>query len=99
MPTICTVCQIAHGDLSLSNVLVHVVEGNVTHNICDFGATACARSALCGCRVQVTTDYVRAPESCLGGPVTPASDIWAVAILALAFFAGNIPWLHARGPG
>ena len=79
--------SIAHGDLSLGNVLVGR-DGNAM--IGDLGSAHSAHDMLV--KNVGTTSYVRAPETWLPDVLkksTPAIDVWALGILALCLLIGE----------
>lgn len=75
---------ILHRDLKPSNVLVH--DGNVT--VLDFGISSGPESES---RSSGTPDYI-APELLGGEAPSPASDLYAVGVMAYEVFAGSHPF-------
>ena len=85
--------DVVHGGLSLKNV---ILDPHGDACVCDMGAVCCVRKrGLCSCHEVRTTGCVRAPESWFGAPMRAAADVWALGVMALALFSGQIPWLRA----
>ena len=76
----------AHGDLSLKNVLI---SNDDETRICDMGACFCVSTLLCSCAEARSTRYVRSPELFLGGKARTSADVWAIGVIAMAFFTGK----------
>jgi tetratricopeptide (TPR) repeat protein len=79
---------IIHRDLKPDNV--HVVEGRV--KVLDFGLAAARQVLEQGDERVVGTLAYMAPEMLLGGPVTEASDLYAVGLIGYELFAGRHPF-------
>ena len=78
---------IAHGDLSLSNVLL-TWDGEV--KVCDFGTAHPASCHLTADKFCAT--YIRPPEAVVGSPAKgQAVDKWAVGICGMACFTLTAP--------
>jgi hypothetical protein len=79
---------IVHRDVKPSNVMV--TAGGV--KLVDFGISATAGEAdLIGGEVIGTPAYL-APERLRGGPVRPATDVYALGLLLYLALAGRLPW-------
>ena len=81
--------DVAHGDLSLSNILLtwdHKVR------ICDFGTAHPAHSYVTPDKFCVT--YIRPPEAVAGSLEKGAAvDVWAVGVMTVAIFTRRLPFL------
>src|SRR6185295_9934924 len=75
---------ILHRDLKPSNVLV--VDGQV--KLLDFGLASVRE----GAHGKVGTPAYMAPEVLLDKPLGPASDLYAVGVIAYQMFAGRHPY-------
>src|SRR4051794_6044252 len=79
---------IVHRDVKPSNVMV--TSGGV--KLVDFGISATVGEADCiGGAVLGTPAYL-APERLGGGPVRPATDVYALGLLLYLTLAGRLPW-------
>lgn len=89
---------VVHRDLKPANVfLVRRASEPVTVKLLDFGlAHVMGRGE--GDRSPRGTPLWMAPEQVKGGEITPATDVWAVGLLAFWLFTGRSYWLHAGNP-
>jgi formylglycine-generating enzyme required for sulfatase activity len=94
---------ITHGDVKPTNVfLAKPREGDAAFDtkVLDFGVaklTIDAASAAAG--VQGTPLWMAPEQATRGGAITPATDVWALALLAFFALTGKSYWLAARKPG
>ena len=90
----CHDLQMAHGDLSLANVLL---DGGGKVLLADFGYAACMHDTVC--RQPTTTPYARAPEGWADSPKRPGApgDCWAVGVACAILLAGGQPFLPEPG--
>jgi serine/threonine-protein kinase len=85
---------VVHRDVKPANVLLGR-DGTV--RVLDFGiATLDEPDATVDDRMLGTLSYM-APESCLGGRPTPATDVWAVGVMVYEALTGANPY-RARTP-
>ena len=81
--------DIAHGDLSLANVLL---TWNQSVRIADMGTGHCCHSYLSP--VPLCHAYIRPPEVVAGNPKHGwPVDSWAVGVIALTMFSQELPFL------
>ncbi|MFC6014606.1 serine/threonine-protein kinase [Plantactinospora solaniradicis] len=80
---------IMHGDVKPGNILVPADGGLV--RLVDFGAARRIGADPGWPTTQATPEYV-APEVIVGGPVTPASDVYALGIVLFELVSGRSPY-------
>ncbi len=86
---------VVHRDLKPANVfLARGANGPVTVKLLDFGIAHIMGSAR-GDALAVGTPLWMAPEQVTRGEITPATDVWAVGLIAFRLFTGRNYWLHA----
>ena len=85
--------KIIHRDVKPENVMVYE---DGTAQVLDFGLAAQVRSSLSRTSQAVTsksgTPGYKAPEQWLGRPQGPASDQYALGVIAYKMFAGFLPF-------
>jgi serine/threonine protein kinase len=101
---------VVHRDIKPENILV-TADGRI--KIADFGiAKACGSiggTLLTATGTTVGTPTYMAPEQATGGPVTIATDLYAVGVVAFEMLLGHLPfgsaespiaiiWQHVNGP-
>jgi serine/threonine protein kinase len=96
---------VVHRDLKPENVFVaRAQQVGVAHRvkILDFGIAKLfedAKSSNTG-QLSLGTPRYMAPEQTGGQPITPATDVWALGLIAYRVLAGRYYWKHADGaPG
>ncbi len=84
---------IVHRDLKPENLfLTHREDGTPLVKILDFGlAKVLSSSATMSSEVRGTPLYM-APEQLSQAPVTPATDIWAIGLIAFFLLSGKCYW-------
>jgi serine/threonine-protein kinase len=81
-------CGVVHRDVKPSNVMVT----SAGVKLVDFGISATVGEAdRIGGEVLGTPAYL-APERLRGGPVRPATDVYALGLLLYLMLAGRLPW-------
>lgn len=81
---------IIHRDVKPANIVVSD-EGAV--RLLDFGvAKLQSAEALTRTGTSLGTAVYMSPEQAVGDPVTPASDIWSLGVLAYQIFTGRLPF-------
>ena len=92
---------IVHRDLKPSNVFLSREEGDrVTPKLLDFGiAKVLEGSGATSTGVTLGTPAYMAPEQLLCGAASPASDVWALAVMCVRCLTGRLPFadLAQRG--
>jgi serine/threonine-protein kinase len=78
-----------HGDVKPGNILVPADGGLV--RLVDFGAARWIGVDPGSSTTQATPEYV-APEVIVGGPVTPAIDVYALGIVLFELVSGRSPY-------
>lgn len=78
---------LVHRDIKPGNVMVTAEQAKVV----DFGLAAVAGPANPEDALMGTPAYL-APERLTGGPVVPASDVYALGVLMYRLLAGGSPW-------
>jgi serine/threonine-protein kinase len=86
---------ILHLDLKADNIIVRAREGCPRVTITDFGlARAISPEGMLTtdpCRTEGTLSHM-APEQFLGGPLTPATDIFAFGVTLFELLTGRLPF-------
>lgn len=96
---------IVHRDLKPANVILAVdASGELTPKILDFGVAkmqlpGAAALDLTGEGKILGTPTYMAPEQSLGGPVSPAADVYALGVMLHRALTGRLPFerTHALG--
>lgn len=96
---------VLHRDFKSSNVVLvpYGEEGGTRVVVTDFGVARAVRESrevLTGTGSYVGTPAYMAPEQALGGPLTPAADVYALGVVVYEMLTGQLPF-HATpvGPG
>jgi eukaryotic-like serine/threonine-protein kinase len=93
---------ITHGDVKPANVfLAKTRSGEAAFDVkvLDFGVarlTVDPESAAAG--LQGTPLWMAPEQATVGGAITPATDVWALGLLAFRALTGKSYWLAANGP-
>ncbi len=83
------VAGVVHRDLKLSNVMLTATGAKVV----DFGVASFFDGSMDGSTASVAgTPRTMSPEQLLGEKVGPASDVWAIGVVAYRLFAGKYPF-------
>lgn len=82
--------DIVHGDVKSENVLIELRRGDEHVKLVDFGLAHVGRAAE-GVITGGTPGYL-APEIILGGPSTPASDLYSVGVILYELLTGAAPF-------
>ena len=88
----------AHRDVKPANVMLVRDHDNVLHaKLLDFGIAkaidpALAHQSLTGTGMMIGTPPYMSPEQCRGDRVQPASDIYALGVVAYRMLTGELPF-------
>ncbi|MEM9530651.1 MAG: serine/threonine-protein kinase, partial [Pseudomonadota bacterium] len=82
--------QVVHGDIKASNVMLSGGQAVIT----DFGLARPVRPDADGSAFEGTPLYM-APEQISGGPLSPATDVFALGVLIYRMFVGRWPFLDS----
>jgi serine/threonine-protein kinase len=86
---------VVHRDLKPANVfLARGANGPETVKLLDFGIAHIMGSDA-GDSLALGTPLWMAPEQVTRGEITPATDVWAVGLIAFRLFTGHIYWLDS----
>ncbi|MCB1051336.1 MAG: extracellular solute-binding protein [Acidobacteria bacterium] len=87
---------IVHRDLKPQNIMVTRFDAQLRLKVLDFGLAHIGESEeamkLTATGVIMGTPVYMAPEQCLGGEVTPATDIYALGLIAYEMLVGHPPF-------
>lgn len=83
--------NIAHLDLKPQNLLLTVENSCEDIKLCDFGISRVLEKGVEVREILGTTDYV-APEVLSYEPITLATDIWSIGVLAYVLLTGYSPF-------
>ena len=87
---------VVHGDLKPANVFL--TSGDAPSvKILDFSAASASGEADLS-DASLGTPLWMSPEQAAGAAITPATDVWAVGLLAFRMLTGRSYWLCARNP-
>ena len=79
-------CGIIHADIKPDNILINQAMNRVS--LCDFG---CAMQVdAVSLTPYLVSRFYRAPEIMLGLPLTPALDMWSIAVSLYEMYTGSI---------
>lgn len=92
--------SVVHRDLKPENVFLHrpnLADGKFVLKILDFGIAKDLNANASKTKSAMGTPLWMAPEQTQGGvAITPAADVWALALIAFAVLTGKAYWLIAR---
>jgi eukaryotic-like serine/threonine-protein kinase len=87
---------IVHRDLKPSNVLLATVDGRLVPRLTDFGIAKALQGEddprLTRTGVTLGTPTYMSPEQAMGGPIGPASDVYAFGVVSFELLSGQAPF-------